>query len=128
MLRVNIESPLRGVVPPWVPSFMHAFFERVIREMNKTYALRCMRDALDRGESPYASHVLFDRDGLLDDAIPRERELGMQAGDQWARLADVHAFYIDHGMSDGMQRRWTECLMKGWTCEQRLLGKGTVKP
>jgi hypothetical protein len=38
----------------------------------------------------------------LDDNIPRERSLGINAGLAWADVADKHVFYIDYGMSVGM--------------------------
>lgn len=40
-----------------------------------------MLDALDRGEAPYASHLLYTQ--MLDDTIPAERELGIKAGFAW---------------------------------------------
>lgn len=99
---VVIESPLRGEVPAWVHKRVRPFWERVGREQNRRYALQCMKDALSRGEAPYASHLLFDQRGLLDDANPAERTIGMHAGFAWAAAAELRAVYIDRGISSGM--------------------------
>jgi len=47
---------------------------------NVNYAKRCVKDCLKRGEAPIASHLLFTRRGILDDTIPEERALGIEAG------------------------------------------------
>jgi hypothetical protein len=88
---VVIESPLSA------PS-------RAGIERNKDYARECMRDSLRRGEAPYASHLLFDQPGILDDTIPLQREQGMMAGFAWGGHAERVAFYVDLGVSDGMIR------------------------
>lgn len=85
MKLVIVESPLKGN-----------------REANKAYAKRCMLDSLNRGEAPYASHLLFDQPGLLDDDDPDERQLGMLAGFAWGEAADLVAVYTDRGISIGM--------------------------
>ena len=69
---------------------------------NVTYARRCMRDSLFRGEAPFASHLLYTQPGVLDDSIPSERSQGIAAGFAWSRVASLHAFYTDLGWSKGM--------------------------
>jgi len=91
MKRVVIESPLNG------PSRTHV-------EVHKLYARDCMRDSLMRGEAPFASHLLYDQVGLLDDLIPEERELGIIAGFTWGEKAELVAVYTDRGISAGMKR------------------------
>ena len=86
MKKVIIESPYAGDV-----------------ERNLGYARRCLRDSLRRGEAPIASHLLYTQDGVLDDLIPEERSLGINAGLEWLTVADKHIFYMDHGMSKGMK-------------------------
>lgn len=41
--------------------------------------------------------------GILDDTVIAERTLGINAGLVWANVADKHVFYIDYGMSKGME-------------------------
>jgi hypothetical protein len=69
---------------------------------NTGYLKRCIRNCLDRGESPYASHLFFTQEGLLDDDKPFERKLGIEAGFAWAAKAHTRALYIDRGISVGM--------------------------
>lgn len=85
MRRVIIESPYAGDV-----------------EANVDYAREAMADSLHRGEAPFASHLLYTQPGVLDDAVPAERELGMNAGFAWHDMADLVVAYVDLGMSPGM--------------------------
>jgi len=73
-------------------------------EENKKYARACMSDSLNRYEAPFASHLLYDQTGILDDLVLHERERGMQAGFAWGSKADLVAVYIDRGISNGMRR------------------------
>lgn len=72
-------------------------------EANIKFARACMRDSLLRGEYPLASHLLYTQPGILDDNIPSERELGIDAGFAWEERSDETAFYVDLGMSPGMK-------------------------
>ncbi len=125
MKRVNIESPLRGHVPRWMPRVLAPFVERVNRFRNHDYALRCCRDSLARDEAPYASHVFFDQPGLLDDADAAQRALGMACGREWSRQATLHAFYLDRGWSSGMLAAHEQCMRMGWSMELRYLSHAT---
>ncbi len=51
-------------------------------EKNLEYARKCMRDCFMRGEFPFASHLLYTQDGILDDDLLEERKLGISAGDE----------------------------------------------
>ena len=86
MRRVIIESPYAGDV-----------------ERNITYLRACLRDSLLRGEAPFASHALYTQPGVLDDNLPTERKLGIEAGFVHWTGAKAIVFYIDLGMSPGMQ-------------------------
>lgn len=85
MRRVIIESPYAGEV-----------------EANVAYARAAMRDSLNRGEAPIASHLLYTQPGILRDDAPDERQWGIDAGLAWREVADLAAFYIDRGWSAGM--------------------------
>ena len=85
-------------------------------EKNVAYLKRCIMDALGRGESPYASHLFFTQPGLLDDLVPEERTLGIEAGFCWSRMADLRVFYIDRGISRGMQLGWSDAMKHGQAC------------
>lgn len=72
-------------------------------ELNVFYAQHCLSDALHRGESPYASHLLYTQPNILDDKNPAERKLGMEAGFAWRKHADVTVVYTDLGITKGMR-------------------------
>lgn len=72
-------------------------------ELNVRYARAAMHDCLKRGEAPYASHLLYTQEGVLDDLIPAERELGIQAGFAWRDASDATVVYVDLGISKGME-------------------------
>lgn len=80
---VIIESPFAGNIPE-----------------NIAYARKCVADSLSRQEAPICSHLLFPQ--LLDDDIPGERSLGIEAGLAWYRVADKCVVYMDRGLSGGM--------------------------
>jgi hypothetical protein len=72
-------------------------------DKNIDYARKCMVDSLLRGEAPFASHLLYTQNGVLNDRIPGERLLGIKAGLAWGSYADVTAVYTDLGISEGME-------------------------
>jgi len=83
MKKVILESPFAGDIA-----------------RNIEYARQCMLDCLMRNESPIVSHLLYTQ--VLDDKIPEDRRLGIDAGLAWIDAADRHVFYIDYGYSNGM--------------------------
>lgn len=89
---------------------------------NIAYATSCMRDSLRRGEAPFASHLLYTQDGLLDDRVPGEREIGMDAGFAWVHAAEATVVYTDRGISDGMRQGIELAGRCGLKVEYRKLG------
>lgn len=83
---VIIESPYAGDV-----------------DRNIQYARAALRDSVVRREAPLASHLLFTQEGVLRDGVPEERQLGINAGLAWGRVADLTAVYYDLGISEGMR-------------------------
>lgn len=95
MRRVVVESPFKGDL-----------------KRNKRYLESCLRDCvLNRGESPYASHKMLT--DCLDDDKPEERQLGIEAGFAWKQDAELTAFYIDLGWSEGMKLARNYCREAG---------------
>jgi len=72
-------------------------------EQHMLYLSLALRDCLERGEAPFASHAIYTRDGVLDDLVPSEREWGIQAGFAWGNVAEATVVYTDCGISRGMQ-------------------------
>jgi len=87
MRLVIVESPFAGDV-----------------KRNIAYARAAMRDCLMRGEAPYASHLLYTQEGVLDDDVSDQRRLGIEAGLRWGKMADATVVYADLGISSGMQQ------------------------
>lgn len=73
------------------------------KEKNIQYARQCVKDSLNRNEAPIASHLLYTQPGILDDDDTEERELGINAGLEWRRVAERTAVYTDLGISEGME-------------------------
>lgn len=71
-------------------------------ELNTKYARACLADCLQRGEAPFASHLLYTQPGVLDDRKPRERRKGIRAGFAWGEVASARVVYVDRGFSRGM--------------------------
>ena len=89
MKLVILESPFAADTPEGI-------------QQNIEYARRCVRDSLSRGEAPIASHLLYTQDGILNDAIPHERQWGIDAGLSWKAVAHASVVYVDRGISKGM--------------------------
>jgi hypothetical protein len=106
MRRVITESP-------YAANTMHSVADHV------AYAQDAMRDCLNRGEAPFASHLLYPQ--ALNDDNPAERTLGIAAGLAWAGLCDAVVVYIDLGVSRGMREAIDEHLRCGRVIEYRTL-------
>lgn len=89
---------------------------------NKKFARACMRDCLSRGEAPYASHLLYAQEGLLDDTVAAERALGIHAGLIWGSQASKTVVYEDLGLSSGMKKGIERAQKEGRAVEFRTLG------
>jgi hypothetical protein len=87
--RVILESPFAAPTQDVIDS-------------NIAYARSALRASLLRGEAPMASHLLYTQAGVLDDTIPAERTLGIDAGLAWREAAEASVVYADRGISRGM--------------------------
>lgn len=82
--------------------------------MNEIYGELCMHDCLvNHNESPFASHLLYTRKFVLRDKVPGERKLGIEAGFYWRDVSEYTVFYIDLGITKGMQLGINDCDEKG---------------
>lgn len=103
---VMIETPYRGA-------------DRRERVRNEAYAKQCLFDSLMRGEVPLASHLIYPQ--ILDEDVPAERDLGIAMAIALGQRADTIAFYIDHGMTRGMELAYQAADRRGKTIEKRYL-------
>lgn len=104
MKRVVVESPYAGDV-----------------EKNIEYAKACMADCFKRGEAPFASHLLYTQEGVLNDDIPEERKLGMEAGFVWGDQAELTVVYADLSISNGMKAGIEAAKKAGRDVEYRFI-------
>ena len=88
---------------------------------NIQYARSCVRDSLLHGEAPIASHLLYTQDSILDDNIPEERQLGIDAGLAWKDVAEATVVYADLGITKGMQYGIDQAKVHGLDVEIRYI-------
>lgn len=115
---------------------------------NEVYGSAALRDALSRNETPFASHLLYTRAGVLDDRDPAERLRGIEAGfhvagtllagakalaraTEWSgedgrgiatEVVFCWVFYVDFGFSPGMLRGLARARLLGAPCRTRTIG------
>jgi hypothetical protein len=131
MRLVIIESPYAGATPEDVA-------------INVAYARACLLNSLLKGEAPIASHLLYTQ--VLDDKIPEQRKMGIDAGLAWRKVfavqsvrvdarsaetpwveRDIYArvlpvFYVDLGWSRGMEAAQVMYRAEGIAYEERTIG------
>lgn len=91
----EVQKPFTVIESP----FSAPTIEGLVR--NVQYTMLAVRDSLNRGEAPYASHLFYTQ--MLDDNNADERQLGMDAGLAICHHADQTAIYTDLGVSRGME-------------------------
>ena len=101
---VLIESPFAGEI-----------------ETNIKFARACMKDSLSRGEAPFAMHLLYTQEGILDDDIPEERNWGIEAGMTWGKHASKTVVYTNLGITEGMEIGIKRAKAEGREIEYREL-------
>lgn len=114
MKLVIVESPFMAHAP-------------AITALNLQYARAAMRDCFMRGESPYASHLLFTQPGILDDNNPEERAMGIEAGLLWGKHAKASVVYYDLGLSEGMKMGIDRARKEGREIRWRMFSDGDGK-
>ena len=102
MKLVILESPFSGDV-----------------DKNTEYARKCMKDCLMRGEAPMVSHLLYTQ--CLDDNVPEERFLGIEAGLAFKSVVSKTVVYTDLGISKGMEYGINNALSNGREIEYRTI-------
>lgn len=98
MKRVIIESPYGSKDP-------------AIVERNRKFLHECCKDALARGEAPFASHGFYTL--FLDDNDKPQRTLGMECGHTWMQVCDYVVVYVDLGITAGMEAGMKRAEMAG---------------
>jgi hypothetical protein len=115
--RVLIESPFAGRHG----SVCRCDECKIDVDRNRRYRDALLRDSLLRGEAPIASTKLYAEGEVLDDTVPVEREIGIEAGLVWGGLAEVSVVGDDLGISVGMQRGIERAVAEGRPVVHRSL-------
>jgi hypothetical protein len=108
MKRVIVESPYAGDV-----------------QANEEYLKQCLYDCVRRGECPFASHAFFPF--FLHEQDPKERQMGIELGYVFWDQAHAVVFYIDRGISPGMEKALSKALELGIPIERRRLNGSTKR-
>lgn len=116
----HITSGPRSLVPIIMES-PYAARDKLSVEDHVRYGRLCLKDCLNRGEAPIASHLLYTQPGILDDSDPDQRLLAIEAGLAWGRFATKTVVYIDLGISRGMLYGMDRARMEMRPLEQRTL-------
>lgn len=85
------------------------------------YGRACIAHSLSLGEAPMAMHLLYTQPGILDDADPAQRELGMEAAFAWYEVAEKVVVYRDFGISRGMEAGILRAIAYGLQIDYRSL-------
>jgi len=88
-------------------------------DANVEYARLALKNSIDRGEAPLASHLLYTQ--VLDDKDPKQRTTGIDCGKAWLIGCDAVVFYCDRGWSPGMSAMRELCVRLRKPMEERLI-------
>jgi hypothetical protein len=109
MKMVIIESPFAG--------------DRIT---NLNYLGLAIRDCIQKGETPYASHAIIPLG--LDDNDPKQRDAGIQAGFVWRQVGELTIVYADFGISRGMDYGILDSEKKNRKVIYRMFVRGVDRP
>lgn len=91
------------------------------QERNIIYARKAVRHSIYLGERPFASHLLYP--GALDEDSKLERMLGIHLGYEFWEEAQRVVFYVDYGISTGMEAAHERAIEAGKRIQLRTLPK-----
>jgi hypothetical protein len=114
---VILESPFKPSDDA-VAHYRGQYSRAELLRQNLVYARLCLLNALGRGESPLASHLLYTQ---VWDESNDLREAGIKAGIELYQRADLSALYVDLGVSDGMKEGQAHAQLIGVETTRRLL-------
>lgn len=86
---------------------------------NEYYARSAIKDCLNKGEIPFASHLLYTQAGILDDKQSAQRRLGIEAGLIMGTLCQKTVLYKDLGITIGMDEGIERAKLAGRSVEIR---------
>lgn len=115
MRTVILETPFAGEG--------ETFEERDLdREVNIEFGRACLHDCfVNYNEAPFASHLLYTQEGVLDDDNPEQRRRGIAAGLAVGDCLEATVVYVNRGISEGMAEGIKRAAYAGRPVEIRWL-------
>lgn len=98
-MRTIIESPFKPSDAE-IERYAGVYDRAALMRQNIQYARLLLSDCLERGEAPFASHLLYTQ---VWTELPEVRAAGIAAGLQWSHGTEQIVFGVDLGTSEGMQ-------------------------
>lgn len=86
----------------------------------KRYGDRCIKDSVQRGESPVASHLFYY--DVLNVKNPIERDIGLLSQLTWIPKCDIVVVYVDFGITPAMRVAINVAQLKSKKLEFRTIG------
>ena len=80
-------------------------------ERNVRIAMALCRMVADRGDAPFAPHLLYTQ--FMDEHDPAERDKGIRLGLEFIGACDRILVYRAEGVSEGMQREIETAILCG---------------
>lgn len=120
--QANAEDQLRVIRQPRRPVVVVSPF--VPEELSKgpklqRYAIRAVRDSINRNEAPLASHVMYYDLSIRN---PIERDIGLQLQLSWLKHAQAVVVYNDWGITPAMQVVLNAAAVRNKRIEFRTIG------
>lgn len=90
------------------------------KDMFYRYAKRAVKDCLNRGEAPLASHIFF-YEFFNNNLIQTERDMGFISQVSWIKDCDMVVVYMDFGITQAMKAALDVAKLKNRRIEYRLI-------
>lgn len=85
------------------PNLKHDPVYKKLVNKNLEYARQCCHWVFEQGGVPFASHLFYTQEGMLDDTNKDERNKGIEAGFFIGGFAEKVCVFYDKGISKGMK-------------------------
>lgn len=110
---VMVESPFEPSADV-VAQYRGRYSRAELLRQNLVYARLCLTNAIGRGETPLASHLLYSQ-------VEVEQEVRDKAAAEMYNRADLAALYVDLGVSEEMREAQEYAKLLGVDVTRRML-------
>lgn len=108
--------------PRWAALVLTPFMSEdpAKKDLLYRYAKRAVKDSLNRGEAPLASHIFY-YEFFNNNLIQTERDMGFISQVSWIQNADLIVVYIDFGITQAMKAALDVAKLKNKRIEYRTI-------